>query len=233
MNQYSSSIVKVVSEALYKTFMWVSIGLFLTGITSYLLSNTAYMFYLLHGSLYGSLFRGILIVGQIATSIALFLGFSKFSYSTLKFLFILFSVISGMTLSVIFLIYDLSSILGIFFITSGMFGALCLYGLLTKRDLTPFYTFTSMVLIGLIIFGFINIFIKSIVFNNILNVIGIFLFSFLVAADIQIIKKALSEYAYDESMKQKLSIIGAVIMYQNFINIFIRLLYLFGKKRDK
>ena len=232
MNNYSSSIVKVVSQALYKTFMWMAIGLFLTGFTSYYLSSTRYMFYFLHGSMYGSLFRLVLFGSQIGVALALFLGFTRLSYNTLKSLFISFSIISGASLSYIFLLYDLSSIIGIFFITSGMFFGLCIYGLFTKKDLSPFYAFINMVLWGMFIFGLINLFWRSAAFNSMLNVVGIFVFSFLTAVDIQNIKKMLSEYAFDMQMQKKLSIIGAVIMYQNFLNIFLRLLQLFGKRKN-
>lgn len=232
MNNYSSSIVKVVSQALYRTFMWMSIGLFLTGFTSYYLSSSRYMFYFLHGSMYGSFFRVVLFGSQFAIALGLFLGFVKLSYNTLKSLFIAFSIISGATLSYIFLLYDLSSIIGIFFITAGMFFGLCMYGLLTKKDLSPFYVFINMVFWGMFIFCLINLFWKSAVFNSMLNVVGIFVFSFLTAMDIQTVKKMLSEYAFDAQMQKKLSIIGAVIMYQNFLNIFLRLLQLFGKRKN-
>ncbi len=93
------------------------------------------------------------------------------------------------------------------------------------------YSFMVMVLWGMFVFGLINIFVKSVVFSKILCVIGIFVFALLTAMDIQSLKAIFAKNAYDNNMQQKLSILGAVIMYQNFINLFIRLLYLFGKRK--
>jgi FtsH-binding integral membrane protein len=231
MNNYSSSIAQVVSNALYKTFMWMGLGLTITGLTSYFLSVSTFMIYFLNNSIYGSVFRLVILLSQCVLTFALFLGINKFSYSTLISLFLAFSAVTGMSMSVIFLIYELSSIIGIFFITAGMFFALSLYGLLTKKDLSPFYSFTIMFLFGIMAFSFINFFVKSVIFSKILLLAGIGIFSLLTAMDIQRLKNIFSQHAYDKEMQQKLSILGAVIMYQNFISLFLRLLSLFGKRK--
>jgi FtsH-binding integral membrane protein len=233
MKNYSSSISQIVSQALSRTFLWMSLGLMITGLISYFLSNTSFMYYFLNVSMYGRLFRIILLGTQIGLSVALFLGIEKFSYLTLVSLFLSFSAVTGMSLSVLFLIYELSSIIGIFFITSGMFFGLALYGLITKKDFSPLYGFVNMMLWGLIIFSILNIFVKSILFSNLLCIIGIAVFSLLTIMDIQSIKILLSQYAYDKEMQNKLSILGAAILYQHFLNLFLRLLKLFGKKRNK
>lgn len=231
MKNYSSSISTIVNSALYKTFLWMSLGLILTGMVSCLLSYTGFMFYFLHASGYGIIFRMIIFLAQIGLSIGLFLGINKFSYSTLVFLFLSFSTVTGMSLSTIFLIYEFSSIISILFITAGMFFGLSIYGMITKKDFSPLYGFINMTLWGILIFSIINIFFKSIIFSKLLCIIGIGVFSLLTIMDIQNIKKLFYEYAYDSEMQKKLSILGAVILYQHFISLFLRLLQLLGKKR--
>lgn len=121
MKNYSLSISQIVNKALTKTFLWMSLGLAITATTSYFLSTTQFMNYFLHASGYGSVFRIIILVMQVILSFSLFFGIEKFSYSTLASLFLSFSAVTGMNLSILFLIYELSSIISIFFITSGMF----------------------------------------------------------------------------------------------------------------
>ncbi len=231
MANYSSSISQIVSKALSKTFLWMSLGLSITGTISFLLSTTHFMDYFLNASGYGTLFRGIILVTQVLLLLALSFGFQKFSYSTLVTLFLSVSAVTGMSLSILFLIYELSSIIGIFFITSGMFFGLALYGLITKKDFSPFFGFINMMIWGLLIFTFINLFVKSMIFSKLLCIIGIGVFAILTIIDIQRIKNLLSEYAYDNNMQQKLSILGALILYQHFLSLFLRLLQLFGKKK--
>ena len=234
MKNYSSSISQVVNKALTKTFLWMAFGLALTGLVSFFLSTTSFMKYFLHASVYGYIFQFIILGAQLGLCIALFFGFNKFSYNNLVTLFLSFSTVSGMSLSLLFVMYELSSIIGIFFITAGMFFGLALYGLLTKKDFSPLYGFINMVIWGMLLFSLINIFfIKSVFFSNALALIGIIIFSGLTILDIQTIKTELSQYAYDQNMQNKLAILGALRLYQNFLNLFIRLLHLFGKRKNK
>lgn len=232
-SNYSSSIAKLVSHALYKTFGWVGAGLAITGVTSYSLSATSFMHYFFNNSFYGMLFRIVIMITQITLCFTLvnINNIMKYSYTTLATLFLLFSVTSGMSLAWIFVIYELQSIVGIFFITSGMFLGLSFYGIITKRDLSPMYTFILMTLFGIMIFSIINLFVGSIFFSKTISFICVAIFSLLTAMDIQKLKNIYAGFAYDTSLQTKLSIFGAVIMYQNFINIFIHLLHLFGKRK--
>lgn len=232
MNQYSSSINKIVSQGLYSTFGWMSVGLFITAITSYFLSMTKFMFYLLHGSIYGSLFQLVIFASQIGLVLAMIFLVNKLSYSLLKFLFIAFTFCTGLSLSVIFLIYDLYSIIGIFFITAGMFMMLWLYGVLTKKDLSPIKGFLIMILAGMFIFQLLNMFFfRAILFDKALSFVAVIVFSFLTAIDIQGIKNKLAAYAYDKDSQNKLGLLGALNMYQNFLSLFLHMLNLLGKRK--
>jgi FtsH-binding integral membrane protein len=231
MKNYSLSISQIVNKALTKTFLWMSLGLAITATTSYFLSTTQFINYFLHASGYGSMFRIIILAMQLILSFSLFFGIEKFSYSTLVSLFLSFSAVTGMNLSILFFVYELSSIISIFLITSGMFLGLGIYGLITKKDFTPLYGFINMIIWGLFIFTIINIFVQSILFSKLLCIIGIVIFALLTVMDIQNIKKALSDHAYDNEMQKKLSILGATILYQHFLSLFLRLLQLLGKRK--
>jgi FtsH-binding integral membrane protein len=233
MLHYSSNVIKLVNAAINRTFAWMSTGLALTATISFLISQSHFMHYLLNASAYGSILRFSIIAVQFILVIALMAFSEKMSYSSMVATFLAFSGVMGMSLATIFLIYSIESIIGIFFITSGMFASLCIYGLITKRDLGPIGYFAGMVLFGMIIFGLINtFFVKSAAFVNVLSFIGVIVFSALTAYDIQNVKVALAEMAYDTKEQNKMSIKGALMMYLNFINLFLNLLKLFGKKRD-
>jgi FtsH-binding integral membrane protein len=233
MNNFSSSISKTINNALYKTFAWMGAGLTVTGIVAYILSMTSFMSYLFDGTLYGWLFKFVIFGAQMALifTIINMNNIIKYSYATLATLFMLFSATSGMTLSYIFVIYELQSIVGIFFIAAGMFLGCAMYGFLTKTDLSPMHTFVMMSLIGILIFSLINLFVGSLFFSKAMSVLSIGIFSLITAMDIQNLKNIYAGYAYDTELQRKLSILGALIMYQNFINIFIHLLNLLGKKK--
>jgi FtsH-binding integral membrane protein len=227
MSHYSSSINRLVSIALYKSFGWMSLGLTLTGSVSYIIAHSMYMRYMMSSGVVPLL----IIAAQIGVVLFLSAFKDKLSYSTTVCAFLTYSVLVGATVSVIFLIYDISSILGVFFIAAGMFIFMAAYGLITKHNLSTAGMFAQMILFGMIILGFLNIFIKSASFDYLLAFIGVLVFSVLVAADIQLIRTKLSEMAYDNQAQNKMAVYGALIMYINFINLFLDLLKLLGKKR--
>jgi FtsH-binding integral membrane protein len=228
MSHYSSSITKLVTAALYKSFGWMSLGLALTSSIAYLMAHSIYMRYMMMSS-----FLSILIfIAQIGIVVLLSMFKDRLSYPATVCAFLSFAALTGATLSVIFLIYDISSILGIFFIASGMFIFMATYGLMTKQNLGSLGVFAHMALFGLVILGLLNVFIKSAQFDYFLSFIGVIVFSILVAVDIQKIRSLLSEMAYDNQEQNKMAVYGALTMYLNFINLFLDLLRLLGKKRE-
>lgn len=236
MNNFSNSISKTASNALYKSFGWMSLGIGLTTILSYLLSQTAFIYYFLNTSFYGTFFRLTIFAFNIGLGLFIMLkGMNKStSYSTLLSIFILFSLVNGCSLCWIYYMYELESLFLILGITSIMFLGLASYGFTTKKDLSPMATFFVMLSIGILAFAFINLFIvKSILFSKTISLVCIITTSFFTAYDVQKIKKYLSELSYDKEAQDKLSIIGAYLLYQNFISLFIHLLHLLGNKKRK
>lgn len=133
-------------------------------------------------------------------------------------------------LAVVFIIYELPSIAYTFFITAGVFGAMSIYGLITKNDMTKFGNYCIMALFGLIIASLVNIFMHSESLDWIISLVGVALFIGLTAWDTQKIKEA--SYNADPSQVGKLATIGALSLYLDFINLFLYLLRFFGKSRD-
>jgi hypothetical protein len=158
----------------------------------------------------------------------------KIQASTASALFVLYSVLNGLFFSTIFLRYTGTSIASTFVITAGMFGAMAVYGLVTKRDLSGWGSFLFMGLIGLIIATIVNIFLKSPGVYWVTSMIGVFIFTGLTAYDVQKIKRMGEEgiMAQGREAITKGSIMGALALYLDFINLFLMLLRFFGGSRD-
>jgi len=146
---------------------------------------------------------------------------------TAKTLYVLYSILTGLTLSVIFIAFKMSSIIYVFGITAIMFALMAIFGRTTKIDLTKIGTILFMGLIGIIIASLINMFIGSETFDLIICIVGIIIFTIYIAYDVQKIK-----YIAETLEKDKAVIICAFELYLDFINLFIKLLRLFGKSRD-
>lgn len=171
-----------------------------------------------------------LLIGEIVLVLILSAAINRLSFSTATLLFILYSVINGVTLSSIFVVYTQGSIASTFFITAGMFGGLALYGSVTKKDLSGMGRFLFMTLIGLIIASIVNIFMHSEMLYWITTFVGVLVFAGLTAWDAQKIQQmALMADDVNEST-QKMALLGALTLYLDFINLFLYLLRIFGKR---
>jgi len=214
---------------LAKTFNWMAIGLGVTGIVAFFTASSGLAY-----SIIGTPLFFILVIGELGLVFYLSAKIEKLQAATATSLFVGYSVLNGLTLSVIFLAYTSSSIAGTFFITAGMFGAMAVYGLVTKRDLSGWGSFLFMGLIGIIIASIVNIFLKSSSMYWVISFIGVFIFTGLTAYDVQKIKRIGEEgiMARGEEAIRKGSIMGALTLYLDFINLFLMLLRFFGGSRD-
>jgi len=158
-------------------------------------------------------------------------GLAKMSASKAQTLFWVFAALMGASLSSIFMVYVGASIARVFFITAGTFAAMSLYGYTTKSDLSKLGSFLMMGLIGIIIASIVNIFIKSTQMEFIISILGVLIFVGLTAYDTQKIKDMYYDGGDSEVMAKK-SIMGALTLYLDFINLFIMLLRVFGQRRD-
>jgi FtsH-binding integral membrane protein len=174
-----------------------------------------------------------LIAVQVALVMYLANNLPSLSYRNAAILFVLYSVLVGMTFSIIFIVYTVASIMQVFLIAAGMFGSMALYGFVTKDDLTKISRILMMVLFGLIIAQLFNIFFGSAYIDYYLSLFGVVLFSLLTAHDIQKLKILSSTISVhnDEQLVNKLALRGALTLYLDFLNLFLKLLKIMGKKR--
>ncbi len=214
---------------LAKVFNWMAIGLGLTGITAYLTYATG-----LVAVIIGSPLFFVLIIGELGLVFFLSARIDKIQPSTATGLFAGYAILNGLTLSVVLLAYTGASVAGTFFITAGMFGAMALYGLVTKRDLSGFGSFLMMGVVGIVIASIVNIFLKSSGLYWAISLIGVFVFTGLTAYDVQKIKTMGEEgiMSQGDAAIRKGSIMGALALYLDFINLFLMLLRFFGGSRD-
>lgn len=214
---------------LAKVFNWMGIGLAITGVIAYLTAASGLALQLAASPLFM-----ILIIGELGLVFYLSARVDKIQAATAQGLFVGYAVLNGLTLSMIFLAYTRTSIAGTFFITAGMFGAMSVYGLVTKRDLSGMGSFLFMGLIGIIIASIVNIFLQSSAVYWVTSMIGVLVFVGLTAYDVQRIKTMGEQgiMAQGDQMIRKGAIMGALTLYLDFINLFLMLLRFFGGSRD-
>ena len=208
-------------------YQYMCAALGLTAMVAYLVSTSDKLMYTLHAT-------GMhIIVGLAPIFLAFSLSFKIRSMrpATAQYLFWIFSALMGLSLSVIFLIYTGVSIVRVFFIASSIFGAMAIYGHTTKRSLQGMGSFLFMGLIGIIIASLVNIFLHSSALQFAISIISVGVFAGLTAYDTQKLQSFYYQLGGDQEMTQKISIIGALNLYMDFINLFISLLSLFGDRK--
>jgi FtsH-binding integral membrane protein len=210
-----------------KVYLWMTMALVITGISAYYVANSSFIFTLYNTP---ALLWG-LIIAELAIVIGLSAAINKLSLTMATLMFIIYSIINGVTLSSIFLIYTTSSITNVFLITAGTFGAMAFVGYTTKADLSSLGKYLLMALIGIIIATVVNVFfVKSSGFDLIICYLGVLIFVGLTAYDSQKIKEMCMSAEYADERAQKFAILGALTLYLDFINLFIYLLRIFGKR---
>lgn len=220
-----------------KIYNYMASALALTGIVAMFTANSQAMLQLLYktnemGQLTGMTGLGWLVAfAPLGMTLVMGFGQNRMSIGSLQACFWGFATLMGLSLSSIFLMYTGESIARVFFITAGTFGAMSLYGYTTQRDLSGFGSFLMMGLIGVILASLVNIWLQSSALAFATSVIGVLIFVGLTAYDTQRLKAMYYQLAgYGDAMA-KASIMGALSLYMDFINIFIYLLRFFGERR--
>lgn len=234
-NQQSGSLARatVSSEALFfqRIYTWMFTGLLVTAGMAYMLSQSpAFINFMFGGS---SVMLIVAFVAQIGLVMYLSARINALSPGAAKGLFLAYSALTGLTLSFIGLVYPPVIIFKAFITTAGVYGAMAVYGLVTKRSLQGLGSFLFMGLWGIIIASVVNIFMRSNMMDLMICVIGVFIFAGLTAYDHQKLRvihaTGLDGTAVQES---RMVIIGALNLYLDFINLFLFLLRLFGRGND-
>ena len=224
--RYSDSVVATLMRNVY---IWMTLALVITGLTAMVTAKSEALMTFIFTNNWAIIALMILQLGLVFYFSA---RLNRMSFSTATAVFILYSAITGLTFSSIFVVFSMSSIATTFFITAGMFAAMALVGSFTKKDLSGMGKFALMALIGLIIAGIVNMFLRNAMMDFIVSGIGVLVFAGLTAYDSQKIRQMLQMQSEINESTQKLALFGSLSLYLDFINIFLYLLRFFGSSRD-
>jgi FtsH-binding integral membrane protein len=209
-----------------RVYNYMASGLALTGLVAWLTYATPALF----NAIYGTPLMWVVMFAPLGFVLFLSFRINKMSFAAAQTTFWLYAAVMGLSLASIFAIYTGVSVARVFFITAAAFGALSLYGYTTKRDLTGLGAFLFMGLIGIILASVVNIFLGSAGLQFAISIIGVLIFTGLTAYDTQNIKELYFD-ADSPEVAGKKSIMGALRLYLDFINLFIMLLQLMGQRR--
>lgn len=212
-----------------QVYGWMTVGLLLTAFIAWYAANSSAFMELLYTN---RIFFFGLVIAQLAVVFVLSGLVNRLSAGVMTTLFMLYSVLTGLTLSSIFIIYTASSIASTFVVTGGMFGVMSLWGYTTKRDLSGWGNMLFMALIGIILASLVNFWLKSEALMWAVTYIGVVVFVGLTAYDTQKLKNIGEQIdVRDSSNLRKYSILGALTLYLDFINLFLMLLRILGNRR--
>jgi FtsH-binding integral membrane protein len=220
-------------EYFLKVYSFMSLGLLITAISAFAVLNIPALTQMMFNAQNGYI-QGLTGIGQLISFSPLIMSmyfiykFNEMTVDSVKIWFGIYAVLMGMSLSSLGLIYTGTSIVRTFFICSSMFGAMSIYGYSTKKDLTAVGSFMFMGLIGILICSIVNIFLQSAALEFALSIIGVIVFTGLIAYDTQKLKALY----YAGSNNEKLGLMGAFTLYLDFINLFVFLLRFMGNKRS-
>jgi FtsH-binding integral membrane protein len=221
-----------------KTFMsnvfsWMFLALIVTSVTAWWFATDLSLLSMLvteEGKM--SILGWVVMLAPIGFVLLMSFAFNRLSYTTLIILFLTYAALVGVSMSFILLAYTLSSVFLTFAITAGMFGTMAVVGYTTKTDLTSFGKIMMMGLVGILIATIVNMFMQSSMLHYIISYVGVAVFTGLTAYDVQKLKMIGEGTTYGEENTKKLSILGALTLYLDFINLFLMLLRLFGGRKN-
>lgn len=232
--QQGTQEISVAKSFMTQVFGWMSLAMVITAITAYIFAGSEELIRSLINTETGGMtgLGWIVTLAPLGFVLLMSFGFQRLSPAVLTLLFLTFSVLMGMSLSFILLIYTAASVYKTFAVTAAMFGAMAFLGYTTKTDLTRFGSIMMMGLIGMMIAMLVNFFMKSPVMDYIISVVGVLIFTGLTAYDVQRLKRigaGAGEYGADNA--RKLSIMGALTLYLDFINLFLFLIRFLGDRK--
>jgi FtsH-binding integral membrane protein len=214
-----------VSQFFNSVYSWMAVGLAITAIVSYSMFT--------YGS--GMLSLGTLIIcfiAQLGLVFAITGAINRINTAAATVLFVLYSALMGVTMSILFLVYTKTSMTAVFIETAGMFAATSIYGYVTKRDLSRLGSILFMALIGLIIASVVNMFVASSAMFWIISYGGVIIFVGLTAFDTQRLKVFAIQNVNNPTLANRMAIVGSLMLYLDFINLFMFLLRIMGDRRQ-
>jgi uncharacterized protein len=229
-----SQALPVVRTFMATVFIWMTLAMIVTAVTAYLFASSPELISSLRTPAGGLSGLGwIVMLAPIGFVLLMSMGFQRLSPAIMSLLFVTFSVLMGMSLSFVFFVYTTSSVFQTFLVAGGMFGVMAILGYTTKTDLTRFGSIMMMGLFGIIIAMVVNMFLGSSTLEYIISIIGVLVFTGLTAYDVQKLKKIGAGEGMNagDANVRKLSILGALTLYLDFINLFLFLLRFMGDRR--
>ena len=209
-------------------YAWMAAGMALTAVVAWFVSSRP--------ELMEQVFRGPVLIGLFIAQLVLVFTISaateRLNAAAATGLFMLYSGLNGLTLSGILLVYAHATIASAFVITAGMFGAMSLFGFITKRDLSGMGSLLFMALIGLVIASVVSVFWRNDMLSTIINYAGVLIFVGLTAYDTQKLKHIAYATANDPARAARYSVNGALTLYLDFLNLFLFLLRILGGRRE-
>lgn len=210
-----------------KTYMWMAMALVITGLTAYEVATNAAITQFL---LMNHQIMWVLLLAELGLVIGLTAAIRKISLPVATLMFVAYAILNGVTLSSLFYVYTMGSLASVFLITAGTFGAMSLVGFFTKSDLSSMGRILFMALIGLVIASVVNMFANIQGLERLLSYVGVLIFVGLTAYDTQKIKQMYLMAPDASEATQKYAVLGALTLYLDFINLFLYLLRIFGRR---
>lgn len=227
----------IAKKYMANVFLWMFAALAISAFAAYMFAtNETLLSYLISSTGKGLSGIGYIVMfAPLVFVLSMSFAFNRLSAPALTAMFILYAIATGISLSFILLIYTSGSVLGCFAAASAMFGIMAFMGYTTDKDLTSFGRILTMGLFGIVIASIINWFMHSSGLEYLISIVGVAVFTGLTAYDVQTLKRIGAGLEYegtDNTQVGKLSIMGALRLYLDFINLFLMLLRLFGNRRD-
>ncbi|NJK80663.1 MAG: Bax inhibitor-1/YccA family protein [Chloroflexaceae bacterium] len=211
-----------------QVYAWMMAGLLITGAVGLFVANNFFLFASIFSN---TIFYIGLILVQLGVVVWISARIGSMAPALATTLFLLYSALTGLTFGVVFLVYEPAAIATTFFVTAGSFAGLSLLGYTTKRDLSGMGKFLFMALIGLLLASLVNFFFRNPALYWITTYAGVLIFAGLTVYDTQKIKNLVFQFQGDETNLQRVTILGALTLYLDFINLFLFLLRILGNRR--
>ena len=232
---------EIVSSLMRKVYLWMALALTVTGITAFGVAGSSAV-------VLSFLFQPIVYLSITGIQLLLVFGITKMtggmgavfgksqkgsemSITLATILFIVYSILNGVVFSVLLLVYTMESITSVFLITAATFGLMATWGYMTEKDLSSIGSYLIFALLGIVIATVVNLFLDSSTLHMIISYVGVLVFVGLTAYDTSQIKKALNTVENPEVEGQKVALMGALSLYLDFVNLFIYILSILGRRK--
>ncbi len=228
--EYDANAKTMSSEFFRNVYSYMFAALGISGAIAYLCGTPEFVmkYFITNGGISGLFY--LVVFAPVGLGLLIQMAYNRLSLPVLLLLFGVYSALMGLSLSTIFLVYDIASIYTTFLVTAGAFAGMAILGYTTKTDLTKFGSLLYMVFIGMFIATIVNIFMKSDTMDFVVSVLGVFVFTGLTAYQMQQLKHISNDPTLEGVQRNKLALIGGLMLYILFINLFLSLLRLLGNR---